>query len=167
MLIWYPRQIPGVGPGMKRRVEEWLSREQAPNVGTLPIFHRVVPRILQAPLDNNGVEKRTLLDAVRLFQTVSGIGCVHVNVHPYGVTTCVTPFRFIRARKLAEAGARTLSDIESRSELFDSLPSSVQTALKYQVQLIERIPRICIEKIEALVDPLLTDKGFEVHFTGS
>lgn len=78
-----------------------------------------------------------------------------------------TPFRSIRARKLAEAGARTLSDIESRPELFDSLPSSVQTALKYQTQLIERIPRASIKKIEALAEPLLTDKGFEVHFTGS
>lgn len=79
----------------------------------------------------------------------------------------VTSFRSIRARKLAEAGARTLSDIENRSELFDSLPPSVQTALKYQTQLIKQIPRASIEKIAALADPLLTDKGFEVHFTGS
>lgn len=79
----------------------------------------------------------------------------------------VTSFRSTRARKLAEAGARTLSDIENRSELFGSLPSSVQTALKYQTQLIERIPRASIEKIEALTHPLLTNKGFEVHFTGS
>lgn len=71
---------------MKRRVEEFLSREQGLNVGTLLVFTRVVPRVLQAPLDNNGAEKRTLLDAVQLFQTVSGIGCVHVNVHLHGVT---------------------------------------------------------------------------------
>lgn len=79
----------------------------------------------------------------------------------------VTPFRSIRARKLAEAGARTLSDIRSRSELFDSLPTSVQTVLKYQTQLVDRIPRAGIEKIKALASPLLTEKGFEVHFTGS
>jgi len=72
--------------GIKRRVEEFLSREQRPNVGTLSVFSRVVPRVLQAPLDNNGAEKRALLDAIQLFQTVSGIGCVHVNVHLYWVT---------------------------------------------------------------------------------
>ena len=73
----------------------------------------------------------------------------------------------MRARKLAEAGAQTLSDIQNRSELFDSLPASVRTALKYHTQLIEGIPRASIERIEALARPLLTNKGFEVHFTGS
>ena len=42
--------------------------------------------ILQASPDGDGAEKRALLDAVRLFQTVSGIGCVHVNLRLYGVT---------------------------------------------------------------------------------
>jgi len=79
----------------------------------------------------------------------------------------VTPFRSIRARKLAEAGARTLSDIRDRPELFDTLPKSVQTALKYQARLIERIPRASIERIEGLARPLLTNEGFEVYFTGS
>ena len=73
----------------------------------------------------------------------------------------------MRAHKLAEAGARTLSDIQNRSELFKSLPKSVRTALKYQKQLIERIPRASVERIEALARPLLTTQGFEVHFTGS
>ena len=73
----------------------------------------------------------------------------------------------MRARKLAEAGARTVSDVQNRSELLDLLPASVQTSLKYQARLIERIPRASIEKIEALARPLLTNKGFEVYFTGS
>ena len=47
---------------------------------------RVIPIVLQASLDGDGAQKRALLDAVRLFQTVSGIGCVHVNVRLYGVT---------------------------------------------------------------------------------
>src|SRR5258706_16043639 len=49
-------------------------------------FTRVVPTVLQAPLDDDGAKRRAVLDAVQLFQTVSGIGCVHVNVHLYGVT---------------------------------------------------------------------------------
>jgi hypothetical protein len=95
---------------------------------------------------------------VRLYRPTSLQGDKHAFV---------TPFRSIRARKLVEAGARTLSDIENRPELFNSLPASVQTALKYQMQLIERIPRASIEKIEALARPLLANKSFEVHFTGS
>jgi len=71
---------------MKRRVEEFLLKEKALIVGGLLVSPRVIPTSLQAPLDNNGVEKRALLDAVQLFQTVTGIGCVHVNLHLYGVT---------------------------------------------------------------------------------
>ena len=81
--------------------------------------------------------------------------------------TLVTHFRATRARKLAEAGARTLSDIRDQPELFDSLPAGIQTALKYHARLIEQIPRANIEKVEAVARPLLTDKGFEVYFTGS
>ena len=61
---------------MQRRVEEFLLREKALKVGTLLVFPRVIPTVLQAPLDDDASEKRTLLETVRLFQTVSGIGCV-------------------------------------------------------------------------------------------
>jgi hypothetical protein len=154
---------------MKRRVEEYLLGGQGLEVGALSISLKMMPTVLQAPLDDNTPEKRALLDAARLFQTVSGIGCVHVNLHLYKVTN--THFshllRSVRARKLAEAGARTLSDIRNQSKLSDLLPASVQIALKYHTRLIEQIPRAKIEKIEALARPLLTNKGFEVHFAGS
>lgn len=154
---------------MQRRVEEFLLKEKALKVSAQLIFPGVIPIVLQAPLDDNASEKRALLETVRLFQTVSGIGCVYVNLHLYGVINMLffTSFRSMRADKLAKAGARTLSDIQNRPELFKSLPKSVRTALKYQKQLIERIPRASVERIEALVRPLLTTQGFEVHFTGS
>lgn len=70
---------------MQRRVEEFLLKEKALKVSALLIFPGVIPIVLQAPLDDNASEKRALLETVRLFQTVSGIGCVYVNLHLYGV----------------------------------------------------------------------------------
>ena len=49
-------------------------------------FPRVVPTVLQASLDDDSAERRAVLNAVTLFQTVSGIGYVLVNEHLYGVT---------------------------------------------------------------------------------
>jgi len=46
--------------------------------GTLSLLSRVVPTVLPS-LDGKVQRSEPILDAVRLFQTVSGIGCVHVT----------------------------------------------------------------------------------------
>jgi len=159
----------GCRTGIKRRVDEFLSRAQPLNVVLYHYFPRVVPTVLQASLDGESAEKRAILDAVRLFQTVSGIGCVHVNVHLYGVTNVHLLHLLglpvpIGWRKRVH-GLSPILRIGPNSSIHCQQVyngSQVPDAVK-----LKPIPRASIEKIEALAHPLLTIKGFEVHFTGS
>ncbi|KAG8832601.1 hypothetical protein FRC18_004803 [Serendipita sp. 400] len=75
-------KMKGIGAGIKRRIEQHLLTEA--EVGKTPMTSR------------NIENKKELLQAVQLFQTVSGIGPA-------------------RARKFAEQGFRTLEDIHTMS----------------------------------------------------
>ncbi|KAG8849875.1 hypothetical protein FRB91_009556 [Serendipita sp. 411] len=124
-------KMKGIGAGIKRRIEQHLLTEA--EVGT--------------PMTSRNIEnKKELLQAVQLFQTVSGIGPA-------------------RARKFAEQGFRTLEDIVNDTKTFEGLPQGVKTAFIYANRLLERVQREDIEKLSAKISKVLTD--FEVYVTGS
>ncbi|KAG8824049.1 hypothetical protein FRC19_002672 [Serendipita sp. 401] len=125
-------KMKGIGAGIKRRIEQHLLTEA--EVGKTPMTSR------------NIENKKELLQAVQLFQTVSGIGPA-------------------RARKFAEQGFRTLEDIVNDTKTFEGLPQGVKTAFIYANRLSERVQREDIEKLSAKISKVLT--GFEVYVTGS
>ncbi|KIM26103.1 hypothetical protein M408DRAFT_10128 [Serendipita vermifera MAFF 305830] len=125
-------KIKGIGAGMKRRIEEALLEEEKQGI---------------IPSTNGDVEdKKELLHAVQLFQTVSGIGPM-------------------KAKKLAENGFRSLEDIMADKATFDKLSRSVQTSMKCGARTLARIQRGDITRLASLMSKVL--KEFEVEVTGS
>lgn len=125
-------KIKGIGAGMKRRIEEALLEEEKQGI---------------IPSTNGDVEdKKELLHAVQLFQTISGIGPM-------------------KAKKLAENGFRSLEDIMADKATFDKLSRSVQTSMKCGSRTLARIQREDITRLASLMSKVL--KEFEVEVTGS
>ncbi|KAG8809826.1 hypothetical protein FRC17_003230 [Serendipita sp. 399] len=125
------KKVKGVGVGIQRRIEEHLLTEAESGI---PVASQTIE------------DKKELLRAVQIFQTVSGVGPA-------------------KARKFAEQGFRTLEDVINDKETFEGLPLGLQTAFRYATRLLERVPREDIDNLSAKIAKVL--KEFEVYIVGS
>lgn len=125
-------ELPGIGTGIRRRIEEYLLSEAEGGSNDIT--------------SKKSANQKEMLEACKVFQRISGIGPK-------------------KARVLAEQGFRSLDDLLNDKKTFERLPKAIQTGLRYNSKIDQRIQRDQIDTLSTRIIKALPE--FEVYVTGS